>query len=366
MIHRLLCTTALAALLPAQQTKVLPKGMDFVEGPAVLTFPFNSGNPTCGIQLLINAGEITQGVAVITGFWFRPTQQTQTTVAFSKPYQVTAYTVAMNAANFEAMPSPYDPTTVLGGATPTLVFSGSVSVPATTPLQLTPAPFSIHVAFSTPYLFDSSQGNLVLMFESTDNTTIPNTARVDAVTLSETATTGIVAPIDTQGCIVLGRSLTSSTSAASAVLGGTLSTQLTASPPGSLPAAFVVLAFDRADTDLAILGMTPGCMARIAGTFMDSIVIDLGSGLPPVLWGIPLDPNLLGAAAITQAVGLAPSGLLGDSVISNAEAIRVGDSGPAGKTMMVGFHSVTSTTNLWAHGTTGMNTPVVQLEGVFP
>lgn len=367
MIHRWLSITALAALLPAQQTKVLPKGMDLVEGPSVFQYPFGTVNH--GIQMLVDADQITAGVAVIQGMRFRPTQQTQTTTGWTRNYTVTAYTVAMNAQTFSLLSSPYDPNLVLGGATPTVVFSGPLTLPATAPLTLTPASFSIQIPFSTPYVFDASLGNLALMVELND-TAPPVTCRVDAVQFRNTGTTtvptGIVAPIDTAGCVVSGTSMTSATTDTLAILGGAVQTQLTASPPGAFPAAFVALGFDRGNTDLGFLGLQPGCFARINGSFLDTIAIAGPGGFAPVVWNIPFDPNLLGAGAITQSVGLAPSLLLSDSVVTNAEAIRVGDSVlPTPKTNC-GFHTVSGATNAWFKGVVGEFSPVIQLDGTFP
>ncbi len=354
-----------SAHLVAQQTKVLPIGMDFVEGPTVFINPFNQANPTCGIQVLIDASNFHPGPAVLTGLRFRPTQQTQTSISFTKPYQVNLYVVPTTATAFEATLSPYDPNAVIAGATPTQVFNGPLTLPATTPLTVTPAPFAIYIPFAAPFLYDPAAGNLLVMLESTDLTPVPTTCRIDAVQFRETDITGVVAPIDGQGCVVAGASLQASTAATSVVIGSTIQTTLTATPPLAFVAAYAVLAFARADTDLAVIGM-PGCTGRIQGTFLDQILIAGPGGLPPVTWPVPADPNLIGVAAVAQTIGLAASGLLQDSVISNAEALRVADSALRVPSMMAGFHTVSGSVNAWFHGTLGEFTPIVQLEGIFP
>lgn len=368
MIHRTLSILALAAAaLPAQTSKVLPTGMNFVEGPAVLQYPFNAGNPTAGIQLLIDAPEVTSSIAVINGMWFRPSQVTaaQASAAFTKPYIVNVYQVAMNAYTLEGQPNPYDPNLVIGGATPTTVFNGPLNVPANAPAAVVPQAFSIYIPFSNPYVFDSSLGNLLIMMESTDLTPIAQACRIDAVTFSETQTRGLVAEI-APGCNIAGNSLTTSTTDTTLIIGGSVNTQLTSSPPAAIVVALSLIGTARADVDLGpLLGMT-GCTARFASWDFESLAVNTGTGFPVITTPIPLNTSLVGAAGISQAVGLTASGALVDAVVSNAQALRVGLDSPPLPTMMVGFHTVTTTLNQWSHGATGENTPVIQLDGIFP
>ncbi len=364
MIPRILALAALGAAVCAQQTKVVPAGMDFVEGPSVSTVPFSA--TTSGIQMLIEASQVTSGTALITAMNFRPTQQTQTSPAFVKNYVLTAYTTTVTAQAFENSASPYDPNAIINGAAPTVVFNGPISFPATSPLTVTPAPFSIQIPFATPYVYDSTQGNLLLMLESTDLQTTPGTYRVDAVQFRETQITGIVAPIAT-GCTSNGSSLSQSTAAASLVTGGLIDVQLTSSPPAAFPLALVTLGLSRADADLSPLGLV-GCVARSGSLDLSQLVVAFGGGaFPPVQWIIPPDPAFLGVALVSQSLGLSGTGAFTDSVLSNAEALRIGENAlPPTITAMYGFHTVTATVDNWFHGVVGQFTPVVQLEGVFP
>lgn len=364
MLSRLLLVAACAAALPAQQTKVVPAGMDFVEGPEVSTVPFSA--TTSGIQLLIESSQVTQSVGVLNGIRFRPSQSTQSSASFTKNYQILAYTVPTTAAAFEASASPYDPNAIIAGATPTLVFSGPVTFPATGPLLLTPAPFSIHFPFSTPYIYDGTQGNLLLMLETTDLQATPGTYRIDAVQFRETVVTGIAQPIDLAGCSVNGATLTSSIAAASIADGGSINVNLNSAPAAAFPAAIVTLGLTRADIDLGILGMN-GCFMRAGSLDFSQFAVASGGVYSPVTWQIPPDPFLRGLGLVTQSLGLAASGNFADNVASNAHALRIGQNQlPPTITAMYGFRTVTSTVNAWFHGTVGQITPVVQLEGLFP
>jgi hypothetical protein len=352
----------LAPILSAQQTKVLPKGMDFVEGPSVLTPPFST--TTQGMQILFDASEVTTSVAVLTGMRFRPTQATQSSASFTKPYLVTAYHVSTTAAAFEALASPYDPNLVIAGAAPTQVFNGPLTLPATGPLAITPAPFSIYIPFTPAFVYDSSLGNLLLQIDTADLTPTPGTYRIDAVQFRFTPSSGIVSDIDGQGCVVAGNSLLSSTLDDNVIVGGSIDTTLTSSALGAFPAVIATLGFDRADTDLGVIGMS-GCIARVAGNLIADLVLETPAGYPLLSRAIPPDPVFFGVPLVTQSLGLAASGLLGDSVVSNAEAMRICGSSLT-ITGMCGFRTVAGATDAWFHGTVGQITPVIQLEGVIP
>ncbi|MEQ1633972.1 MAG: hypothetical protein ABL997_16450 [Planctomycetota bacterium] len=366
MIHRILFATLCAAALPAQQLKVVPAGMDFVEGPAVSTPPFSA--VTSGIQLLIDASQVTTSVGFLNGIRFRPSQMTgtQSSAAFTKNYQINVYTVPTTAAAFEASASPYDLNAIIAGATPTLVFNGPMSFPATGPLAVAPAPFSIHFPFTTPYVFDGTQGNLLIMIESTDTGATGGTFRIDAVQFRDDTITGIAAAIDTAGCVVSGASLSSAVDATQLVDGGAINVSLASSPPTAFPAAIATLGLSRADIDLAILGL-PGCTGRAGSLDLSQFAVATSGVYPVISWPIPSSTVFTGLALVSQSLGLAASGNFADSAVSNAHALRIGENlMPATVTAMYGFHTVTTSVNAWFHGTVGQITPVVELDGLFP
>lgn len=343
----------LAAALPAQMTKTVPSGMAHVEAGSLLTYPF--GRVDAKLQLLVDADQITQGVGVLTGIAFRQNAVTasQVTTAYSKNYLVTAYQVATPAASMVA-----DPATNIGSATGTVVFQGALQIPAQAPTATWPAPFGIQIPFTPPLPFDGSQGNLLLLIESTDQGPVSGTFRLDCQTIRVANIEGIVAAIDSSGCVAAGNSLTLNATAASAVLGSNLQQSLSAT--GSLGAALVLLGVGRRDLDLALVGM-PGCFGRV-----DGFVSQFTASFPASLgWTVPLLPALEGMPVYSQAFGIAQSGLLADSVTSNAEAIRIGSN-----TTPV-FHAdcayyVASTAGWFKSGNGIASVPVTELQGVFP
>lgn len=351
------CVAALAAVLPGQQAKVIPSGMDFVEGPLVYTYPF--GRADGAMQVLVDADQVTLGQGLLLGIRFRPSQVTgtQTQIAHTKNYRVTAYVVSQTAATMVA-----DLATNIGTATGTIVFQGPVNLPAQQILAVAPAPFSIHIPFTQPFPYDGSLGNLLLHVETADTAAVPGLYRIDAVQFRNATIEGIVAAVDTTGCTVpgTGAGLTMGASAATAIVGGAIANTLTETVPGSFTSALVGLALDRQQQDLAFLGM-PGC-TNFLGTFTSQVAVATGGAFPLVNWNIPALPSIAGIPCVTQALALPANGSFSSSVTSNALAIRVGSSTPPVNKVMAAFRSSTG----WFIGTVGSFSPVMQFEGIFP
>ena len=347
---------AIAAPATSQQQKVLPHGMGLVEGPLVYTYPF--GRTTGAIQLLYDANQVTLGQGVIFGMSFRQSQVTsaQTHPGYTKNYQVTAYTVAATAATMSA-----DPAVNAGTATGTIVFSGPVTLPPINPLLTQPAPFSIQIPFAQPYLFDGSQGNLLLVVETADATTPPTNYRIDAVNFTFNQSTGLSTAIDAQGCVANGRSLSLSVIESAAIVGGSIQQDFSSSTLGAFPVVLAALSLDSQYTDLGIFGMN-GCSLWLA-PFEFRLTTELpAGGYPLVSWNLPSAPWIEGIAMASQGMGLAASGLLGDSVTSNAVGTRIGGATGPTRNMGMSFRG----TGSWSMGTNGVFMAVVALDGVFP
>jgi hypothetical protein len=341
-------------LLPAQQTTVVPRGMADIEGSLVLTYPF--GRADGAIQVLADADQVTLGQGLLTGIAFRQSQvtATQTYAAYSKNYRVTVYTVATTAATMVA-----DLAVNVGSATGTVVFQGQLNVPAVAPTVLQPAPFALQIPFSPPYVFDGSQGNLLLLVETADTAAVPSGSyRLDAEVFRTANIEGLVAAIDPAGCVVQGSSLTLAATASTAIVGGGLTTNLTASS-AAFPAALLGLSLVRQDTDLSVFGMT-GCTSYIGG-FAFQVVLG-GPAYPTVTWNVPPRPALEGLPLFTQALGIAASGQLPDSAVSNALAIRIGSATNPTPHASSAFRAGGN----WSKGAAGDYLPIVQLQGVFP
>ena len=352
------CLLALPLAAPAAaQQKVLPGGMDFVEGPLVYTYPF--GRATAAIQLLYDADQITLQQGVVLGMHLRQSRVTaaQLYPSYTKNYQVTAYTVATNAASMAA-----DPALNIGAATGTVVFQGPLTLPAVTNITTFPAPFGIHIPFSVPYAFDGSAGNLLLVLETADTVAVPTGSyRIDAVLFNNSQTTGIVANLDDLGCSVGGQSLLLGMNAAPAVVGGVIEQTMTSSSTGAFPVVMAALSLGVQPVSLAPFGM-PGCTSWLAPFSLQFAFENASGGYPTVTWALPLAPWIEGLPLAGQALGIAPSGQLTDSVTSNGVAARIGRNGPPVVKADMSFRAA----GAWAKGMTGALLAVVALDGVFP
>jgi hypothetical protein len=352
-----LAAALLAALLPAQQHKVVPPGMDNVEGPSVYTYPF--GRVDAGMYILCDADQVTTAPGIVTGLSFRASQQTTSTAGYTKPYRVTAFTVAANAAAMTALGTPFDPNNVVAGAVGTVVFQGPLTLPPVGPLAVAPAAFNISIPFAVPFVFDGSQGNLLLLIETVDTTAVTGTYRVDAVQFRSTVIEGIAAAIDAGGCAAGGATLTIATADASVVVGSAIDTTVTASTAGAFSLAFGALGLDRADLDLSPLGL-PGCTSRLGTNFVLQALVPAGGGFPHALWTIPASPAYVGTQLFTQAIAVPAAGA--GIAVSNAQALRLGSNALP----VIRAQSAFRVGTQWFQSTVGGLMPVVQLDGVFP
>jgi hypothetical protein len=346
-----------STLATAQQQKVVPLGMDFIEGPLVYTYPF--GRATGAIQLLYDADQITTQQGLITGMRFRQSQVTltQTYPSYQKDYKVTAYTVTTPASTMVA-----DVAVNIGSAVGNVVFQGTLTLPAVTAITTYPGPFSIYIPFTTPYVYDGSQGNLLLLIETDDTNAVPTGSyRIDAVNFRNNQITGLAANLDDQGCVVQGQSLTLSTDPLQAIVGGSVSQTLASSSLGAFPYVMCGLSFTTQPTDLTPLGL-PSCTSWMGPAVFQFTSENPGGGYPPIVWSLPNTPLIEGIMMAGQALGVPSNQLIANSVTSNGAAVRLGSNAfPIVRSNMA-FRG----TGNWAMGTNGTFIAVVQFEGVFP
>lgn len=361
MNRHLLALASIALLLPLSavtaQQKVVPLGMDVVEGPLVYTYPF--GRATGAMQLLYDADQLTTQQGVIFGINFRQSQvtATQTYPSYTKNYLVTAYTVSTMAAGMNA-----DPALNIGAATGTIVFNGPLTLPAVTAINTYPGPFSINIPFLQPYAYNGANGNLLLVIETADTAAVPTGSyRIDAVNFRNNQVTGLAANLDDRGCTVFGQFLTLGVDPLQAIVGGSITQTLTSSSPGAFPAAMTGLSFTAQPQNLAIYGM-PTCTSWMGPFVLRFVLENGGGGYPNIVWSLPPDPSIEGVALVNQAIGLAPSGQLPDSATSNGVATRIGSNSFPLVKMNMSFRA----TGSWAMGTAGTFIAVVAFDGVFP
>lgn len=359
LVPFLTALTACVGLATAQRSPVLPRGMDFVEGPLVYTYPF--GRQTGAMCLLYDASEIATVPSLILGIHFRPSQITasQTYPSYTKNYQITAYTVPTMAAVMNA-----NPAVNAGSALGTTVFNGALTLPAVTYGTTFPNDFTIDIPFDllhggAPYLYDPAVGNLMFVIETTDAVAVPSGSyRIDAVNFSSSQVTGLSANLDTQGCVVGGNSLTLATTASAAIVGGSITQTFNTSAAGAFPLLLSGLSFERQPQDLLVFGM-PGCTSWLGAASFLAVFENVGGGsYPNLVWGLPNTMAIEGVALVGQALGIPASGQLSQAVTSNGVGTRIGSNTFPVVHMDMSFRATTT----WSKGTAGTFIAVAKLD----
>ncbi len=143
----------------------VPQSLSTTDGSGSLNSPFLTFSQTplgMRYQQIMDAGQLPSGSILINGISFRPNQ---TGFGYSYDWSVdlelrlsTTSVMAQDISQVFADNLGGPATTVRAGEV-TLSSSGGGGSP------LTAEPFNIHIAFDTPYLYDPSQGNLLLEAE---------------------------------------------------------------------------------------------------------------------------------------------------------------------------------------------------------
>jgi hypothetical protein len=317
----LVASSLLLSSLAAQTARVVPPGAADVEGNRTFTYPF--GRADAGVQILIDAPWVSANGGVITQVAFRPdSPATSTTYAgYTKNYTFTFWTTPVTAATMT--------TSALGnagGATPTVGYSGLVTLPTAAPFATPPAPFGVIVPLTTPYVFVPSLGNLLMQVDTADQNSVPGSWNVDSVFLRNSGGIEMQVAQVTPACTSGGQGLRLAPVRTTGTLGGTLDLTLTPTPANAVfAAAFVWLgATNRGPgmpIDLGVLGMS-GC---VLGTepIATQAVVPSGGAFPTTQWPVPLQPQLTDLPLYHQALGLASPPSLTGAITTETFVTRI-------------------------------------------
>lgn len=349
----------LSSALAAQAARVVPPGLADVEGNRTFTYPF--GRADGHVQVLYDATWVSSSGGVITQMSFRAdSPATPTTYAgYTKGYSITLWTTPVAATAMST-----NPTANAGGATPTVVYNGPVTLPTASPVATPPAPFSVVVPLGTPYVFLPSSGNLLLQIDSTDLNAVPGSWNVDSVFLRTSGVELQTAQV-AAGCTSGGQTLRLAPVRTSGTLGATLDLTLTPSPVNAtFTAAFVWLGLtNRAPgypLDLTPLGLS-GCVLATEPLAIQGQVAS-GGTFPVTQWPIPMQPQLTGLPLYHQALGLTQPPSLAGAITTETFVTRIhpGTGYPL-QAQTIFFVTTTSTWTLASP--TGGLVPVIELFG---
>ena len=350
--------TTLSPLL-AQTEMVVPKGYGPLEGYGMHKYPWSYSKVQ--VQHLIHSSQIARVSALIRGMWIR--RDHNNTSAFnarSNTYEISFTQTAVTPRNMSKVWA-----TNRGGNTSTLVFKGTVNLPAqaaaTRPAPL-PAPWVGHIPLPTPYVYTPTKGNLLVDLLNTGGTGYSiwgaDAFRHSQSSCGARARTGLGCvggggeqlklSIDEHALMTAGKVdvKTTFTTATQGII--TLGVSRTALGPLPLP------------FDLSPLG-APGCM--LLNDLLDTQAVSTATST--AAWPIPNDPNLHGKWVYVQGLAAAPGANALGLVVSEGFALLIGsgdpkDPGPAQCVFntQLGTSSGFMATGLYAGA-------VFKLEGVF-
>ncbi len=150
-----IASVALCLCTPAQTFQPVPLHADAVDGHRTLLLPF--GAPRFRTQILVDAAHIGPNGALLNSISFRPDRL----VSSFGPALVPNVTIALSQTN---VPVGSLGTTFAANVTgpTTVVFQGTVSLPAPQTGFAGPLPWNIVIPFTQPYTFVTAQGNLLI------------------------------------------------------------------------------------------------------------------------------------------------------------------------------------------------------------
>lgn len=316
--------TAVAIALAGQafaQTGTVPDFADAVDGHHSVALPF--GLPGFRTQLLIDAQAIAPTGAVLNAVSFRCDRSSLPATAGSVP-NVTVR-ISQTSAAVGSMATTFANNIT---AAETIVFQGTVTLPAHQDGAAGPMPWDIILPFAQPFVFATAQGNLLIDIVA-DNPAgggIPE-YYLDAVQAGGSATQfGLGGPSPSGDFLNLlvstGNSLEPRLLSPGNSFQFTTTTFFT-SPPGVLAMG---LAAPAVPVDLGPLGapdnnlyISPDVLA--AHSWTQSFI----GWYSTVTLVVPNTPNVLGALIFAQSAALEPTANPLGLVLSHAAEVRIGD-----------------------------------------
>jgi hypothetical protein len=356
-------TTALLVLtttVAAQGGRVVPAQFSSVEGNSLHQHPF--GQADSQLQILADARELAATQASILDVLFRAEGAPSSSYpAYTKSYKVTLYTTSVSAAQMTT-----DPVANRGTATGTIVFNGSLNVPASLPAQPVPRLFGLRIPFTSTYRYQAAQGNLLMHLETADPVPPPGIWLLDAVRRSAVTAEGLGGPVSS-GCRAGADELRLAVAHAGAIVGGSLAVTTTSSRAGAFPVAFFLLGFTNQGAplpiDLTALGM-PNCKIDVE-MFSTQVLAETAGAYPAVSIPVPNDPSLAYLSVFTQGFGWAVQNQPFSGSVTSAAHVTVIGEAQAPPLGFQSIHYVASQATWLISGNGVAYSPVFLLEGLF-
>ncbi|MHC4812756.1 MAG: hypothetical protein ACYTGW_02115 [Planctomycetota bacterium] len=377
--HRLTTLTALAPALAATvatlalsaaatsqaNTKVIPLSRTNTEGSSGSAFPFAY---TVGrTQQIWRGSALTQAVAILNGISYR---RDGGGGAYAKvDYPSLTVSIGLTTVTPKSMSTTFSSN--ITAPLTAVINKAKYSLPASAAPTTPPAPFGIHVNWTSGFVFDSRKGNLIVEW-NIPGTAAKNSYFLDAERFSGTSGGGSAVPFGTFGKFSSPEQVTFSAVPGTLKLGGTLDVNATSfSKPYTAKLIFGVSKTIYNSTNLPYDLGAIGAPGNNLYTSMDILLPFPLNPFRPVWQGrftapIPNSPPLAGLTFYTQSyyadAGANPAGL----VASNGVELKVAAASNQPETNLVGFHDATQATGWLSFGANVQGGPVVRFKGVLP
>lgn len=348
----------------AQASKVIPAANASVEGSRQSVYPFGYTNPR--VQQVWAGSAITSSVAFIDGLDYRGNAPRSATQAMP----ARAYT----GLQIDFGPTSVSPTTLSKTfasnitSTMTTVFNAAFNLPAQPALATSPSPFNIKFSWTTPVMFSSANGNLLV------ETTIPGPRGKSNYFIDAEVSTGggggTISPFGTSGPFSRPESVKLSANPGTLTPGGTLS--LTCAPFKNSYTGNLMISLSN-----TMWGSVPLPLdLALIGAPNNSLYVGMDIVLPfnttPATTGhssnltapIPNQSPYYGLRLYTQAYYLDAQANSAGLVTTHGLGLTIASSsGPVTNT--VGHFDYNATTGNFGHGSL-YGGPVVQFRGILP
>ncbi|MCA8955624.1 MAG: hypothetical protein KDC87_06095 [Planctomycetes bacterium] len=344
------------------QNKVVPPHLTSVEGSSFFDLPYvyNAGR----YQQIWEGPAVCAGTALINQLSFRRDTDNKTAYA-ATTFPNTTVRLGFTPVTPAAMSTTF--ATNLAGATMTTILNGvSYSLPAQ-PALSSVAPFNVHYPTTTPFLFQRSQGNLMLEIVHAGQATSKALYTLDGEAPSAAA--GYVRPFGSFGRFSGGDTPTFTCDAAKLIPGGAIALSVTALKQAYTAAAF--FGFSNAlwngiplPLDLGILGapsntLYTGRVVEVALPVVGSTTGYAGAVSLPLptsnaFAGYRIFAQTWFADAAANALGV---------VTSNGLELTAGTGNPY--TRLLGASDGAATTGFFEKGNSQFGGPVVLLSGAI-
>ncbi len=360
LLATLLVGGLFSTLLPAQLKITVPSWAATLEGNSSATYPLSYTQVRW--DYLVDSKALGRSVAQIKGFSFRVDSGSASSLGTKKTLKpvITFYRV-------QTAPSAMSKTWTqnIGSAKGTVVFNGTLNLPAAAPALPSPAKFAVRIPLKAPFLVTVLKENLLINWQEKQPYVYQKWS-ADAAFIARTPGSITSRIWENRSCFNAGGDQAYlSISRTSGVLGGSLDVRYTMKPAAghNLNAMLNWIGSNNLKWGAIPLPLPLGFLGMPKCVLATDILLTQVGLASPVKWPIPNNNSLVGLTLFTQ--GMALDTKSSRMVITdNAWAVRLLPN-PPGVQLFQSLYRSRYTNQTTGFMSTGFYAPIVQFDGVF-